>query len=239
MACEFGLAPSRDSLLGRFPDLADALAQHLAIESALGSAEPETWGSAATSNGAAMLAPISETTPAPVPGYDLLEMIGQGGMGIVYRARDTALDRDVAVKLLRNNYPVEGPAAGRFLSEARVTGAWSIWASRRSPSRYPGRRSAIPGDETDPRPHPCGTAREQPMETFELPRFVQVFEQVCQAVGYAHGRGVIHRDLKPANIMVGAFGEVQVMDWGLAKELAAADPDRRRRSMTRRQATRM
>src|SRR5262249_50784333 len=53
----------------------------------------------------------------------------------------------------------------------------------------------------------------------ELPRFVEIFAQVSQAVAYAHARGVIHRDLKPANVMVGAFGEVQVMDWGLAKVL--------------------
>src|SRR5262249_38730346 len=53
----------------------------------------------------------------------------------------------------------------------------------------------------------------------DLPRLVQIFEQVCQAVGYAHARGVIHRDLKPANVMVGSFGEVLVMDWGLAKVL--------------------
>jgi eukaryotic-like serine/threonine-protein kinase len=51
----------------------------------------------------------------------------------------------------------------------------------------------------------------------ELPRFLAVFEQVCQTVGFAHSKGIVHRDLKPANIMVGAFGEVQVMDWGLAK----------------------
>jgi serine/threonine-protein kinase len=53
----------------------------------------------------------------------------------------------------------------------------------------------------------------------DLPRFLGIFEQVCQTMAYAHAQGVIHRDLKPSNIMVGAFGEVQVMDWGLAKVL--------------------
>src|SRR5205823_9733757 len=56
----------------------------------------------------------------------------------------------------------------------------------------------------------------------ELPRFLKIFEQVCQTVAYAHSRRVIHRDLKPLNIMVGAFGEVQVMDWGLAKVMGKA-----------------
>src|SRR4029077_21253631 len=65
----------------------------------------------------------------------------------------------------------------------------------------------------------AGQTLAEEMKTADRPRLLQVFTQVCQAVGFAHNRGVVHRDLKPANIMVGAFGEGQVMDWGLAKDL--------------------
>jgi WD40 repeat protein/serine/threonine protein kinase len=162
-------------------------------------------------------------TPAGPPGYELLDEVGRGGMGVVYRARDLALGRDVAVKILADRYPLDSPAAQRFLGEARITGQL----------QHPG----IPavhqvGSLPDGRPFLAmklikGCTLEAVLKSrvdpsAERGRLLAVFEAVCQAVGYAHAHGVIHRDLKPANVMVGAFGEVQVMDWGLAKVLGEA-----------------
>jgi serine/threonine protein kinase len=163
--------------------------------------------------------------PASPPGYELRDEIGSGGMGVVYRARDTALDRDVAVKLLAERYPADSPAAQRFLSEARITGQLQhpgIPAVHQVGARADGRpflaMKLIKGQTLEA----LLTARADP--SAQRGRFVAVFEQICQAVGYAHAHRVIHRDLKPANVMVGAFGEVQVMDWGLAKVLGQETP---------------
>jgi tetratricopeptide (TPR) repeat protein/tRNA A-37 threonylcarbamoyl transferase component Bud32 len=162
---------------------------------------------------------------ASPPGYELIDEIGHGGMGVVYRARDTTLDRDVAVKLLSDHYPADSPAAHRFLCEARITGQL----------QHPG----IPavhqvGTLADGRPFLAmklikGSTLESilkhpPDPAADRGRLLAIFETVCQAVGYAHAHRVIHRDLKPANVMVGAFGEVQVMDWGLAKVLGEEKP---------------
>jgi tetratricopeptide (TPR) repeat protein len=155
-----------------------------------------------------------------MPGYDLLQEVGRGGMGIVYRACDVALHRDVAVKLLSERYPADSPAAQRFLNEARITGQL----------QHPG----IPavhhvGTLADGRPFLAmkliqGRTLESILKQRTDPsadrgQMLAIFEAVCQAVGYAHAHRIIHRDLKPDNVMVGAFGEVQVMDWGLAKVL--------------------
>jgi tetratricopeptide (TPR) repeat protein len=146
-------------------------------------------------------------------------------MGVVYRARDVALRRDVAVKLLNSRFSPDSPAGRRFVVEAQIT----------AQLQHPG----IPavhevGCLPDGRPFLAmklvrgrtldDLLKERADPSVELGRYQGVIEQVCQAVGYAHAHGVIHRDLKPANIMVGAFGEVQVMDWGLAKSMGRDRP---------------
>jgi serine/threonine-protein kinase len=152
--------------------------------------------------------------------FELGEELARGGMGIVYRARDDSLGRDVAVKVLHERYPVDSLVGQRFLDEARIT----------AQLQHP----AIPpvfevGRLADDRPYLAmklikGRTLEEYLHERSSPaadrgRFLSVFQQVCQAVGYAHSRHILHRDLKTANVMVGAFGEVQVMDWGLAKVL--------------------
>jgi WD40 repeat protein len=163
--------------------------------------------------------------PTNPPGYELLDELGHGGMGVVYCARDVALERDVAVKLLSERYAADSLAAQRFLSEARINGQL----------QHPG----IPavhqvGILADGRPFLAmklikGSTLEAILKHRADPaadrgRLLTIFEAVCQAVGYAHAHRVIHRDLKPANVMVGAFAEVQVMDWGLAKVLGEEKP---------------
>jgi tetratricopeptide (TPR) repeat protein len=153
--------------------------------------------------------------------YELLQEIGHGGIGVVFRGRDRHLGRELAVKVLREAYRDRADARHRFIEEARVG------SQLQHPAIVPVYEQ---GWYVDRRPfltmklvegHTLAALlneRADPSE--DLPRMLGIFEQVCQAMAYAHARGVVHRDLKPANIMVGAFGEVQVMDWGFAKVLA-------------------
>jgi WD40 repeat protein/tetratricopeptide (TPR) repeat protein len=174
------------------------------------------------------IAVATTVTPLSPPGYELLDLVGHGGMGVVYRARDLAFDRDVAIKLLSERYPAGSPAAQRFLSEARITGQLQhpgIPAVHQIGTLADGRpflaMKLIKGStlETILKQRSDPSAERGPAEGG-----LAIFEAVCQAVGYAHAHRVIHRDLKPANVMVGAFGEVQVMDWGLAKVLGEETP---------------
>jgi serine/threonine protein kinase len=165
--------------------------------------------------------PSSRELPAASSGQDRYQFLGEiarGGMGAVLKGRDTDLGRDLAVKVLLEKHRDNPGFIRRFVEEAQIGGQL----------QHPG---IVPvyelGCFDDRRPfftmklvkgHTLAAllaSRRQPAE--DRPRFLSVFETVCQTMGYAHARGVIHRDLKPGNVMVGSFGEVQVMDWGLAK----------------------
>lgn len=151
--------------------------------------------------------------------YEVAEELGRGGMGAVYRAYDRALDRDVAVKVLARA-ELDPRANERLQREARI-------AAR---LEHPG---IVPvydvGLLDDGRPFYVmklvAGARLDAVIASELAtdERVDVFLRICDAVAYAHARGVVHRDLKPENVRVGAFGEVQVLDFGVAKVLAAGE----------------
>jgi CHASE3 domain sensor protein len=165
---------------------------------------------------------FSTVPPSDNAGRNLLyEEIGHGGIGRVLRGRDPELRRDLAVKVLHDRYRGNVTVERRFVEEAQIGGQL----------QHPG---IVPVHElgrfADGRPYftmklikgrtLADLLNDRQGVFHEQGRFLGIFEQVCQTVAYAHSKGVIHRDLKPANVMVGAFGEVQVMDWGLAKVLA-------------------
>jgi WD40 repeat protein len=149
-------------------------------------------------------------------------------MGVVYRARDIKLDRLVALKMIRSdlNAGLKDRTASfdigrRFRKEARIAsqlqhpGIPPVYELEKLPDGRPYlAMKLIEGDELSK------LLRDRVSPAHDLPRFLTIFQQICQTLAYAHSRGVLHRDLKPKNVMVGAFGEVQVMDWGLGKTLS-------------------
>jgi hypothetical protein len=145
--------------------------------------------------------------------YEILEVIGRGGMSTVHRARDRVLDRDVAVKVL--DEPLADPVlAGRLESEARVL------ARLEHPAIVPVHDLGVLPDRRPYYVMKLVRGRDLAAAVAAEPSLhgrLRLFERICEAVAFAHARGVVHRDLKPSNVMVGAFGEVLVLDWGLAK----------------------
>ena len=151
----------------------------------------------------------------------LLGEVARGGMGVIIKGRHSDLGRDLAVKVLLEQHRQKPDLIRRFVEEAQISGQL----------QHPG---VVPvyelGTLADHRPYFAMKLvkgrtlavlleeRSGPAE--DWPRLLGIFEQVCLTMAYAHVWGVIHWDLKPSNIMVGSFGEVQVMDWGLAKVMS-------------------
>jgi len=170
----------------------------------------------------AALARLAEAVEAPeLEGtkYELRGRVGRGGMGTVWRAFDRELGREVALKVMNGPDPRPG-------GEARLRTEAQVLARLEHPGLVPvhdlgtlpdGRlfyaMKLVRGRRLDEH------VREMPSRAARL----RVFERICDAVAFAHAHGVIHRDLKPQNVMVGPFGEVLVLDWGVAKVLA--DPE--------------
>ncbi|MEE8106363.1 MAG: serine/threonine-protein kinase [Planctomycetota bacterium] len=152
--------------------------------------------------------------------YQVLGEIARGGVGIVFKGRDKNLGRNVALKVLRPRHSDNAEVVQRFLEEAQIGGQL----------QHPG---IVPiyglGLQDDGRPYfamklikgetLAVMLNDRASPDVDRRRFLGIFEQICQTLAYAHSRGVVHRDLKPANVMVGNFGEVQVVDWGFAKVL--------------------
>jgi serine/threonine protein kinase len=149
--------------------------------------------------------------PAGTDRYEFREEIGRGGMGIVYRAVDRELGRDVAIKVLSAG---TAGIAERLRQEARILGRLE----------HPG---ILPihdiGTFADGRLfYVMKLVRGERLDRYaargvSIAERLRIVDRLCDAVAFAHAQGVIHRDLKPENVMIGAFGEVLVLDWGVAK----------------------
>lgn len=153
-----------------------------------------------------------------------LEKLGQGGMATVYRVLDKSLGRDVAMKVLVDG---DEEAEARFLREAKIT----------SRLQHPGIPPVFEVSmNADGQPYFLmkvveGRTLGEYIEDYHgrgcppeaLRPLLEVLVKVAEAVAYAHNQDIIHRDLKPENVMIGQFGEVMVMDWGIAKKVGEAD----------------
>lgn len=241
-ALEAGLPLNRQEFLARHADIALDLTEGL---------EALEWMQIALHQVKPAAVDLRELVGDQVGDYKILEEIGRGGMGVVYRGHDAGLDRVLAIKVLLNEHEKNTELVKRFLEEARIMGQLQHpgvapihevgWLKDGRPffsmkqikgqtlaellkGQEPaakGQESGIRNQKTEP-----GTSAtdKSPSTQHATPsthhaQFLPIFEQICQTVAFAHSRGILHRDLKPANVMVGAFGEVQVMDWGLAKQM--------------------
>jgi serine/threonine protein kinase len=219
-----GEVPRAGDYHDRFPALDAAWLAGQVATSPAGEADQSERGSAAASNEAGTLpspgpSPEGAAGKGPViPGYEILGKLGQGGMGVVYKARQVRLNRVVALKVLRDGILAGPEQLARFQGEARAVARL----------QHPDIVQIYEVGEHEGRPYLAlelvdgGSLAEKlngtPLPPAEAARFV---ETLARATHHAHRQGIIHRDLKPANVLLTAGGTPKITDFGLAKDLEA------------------
>src|SRR5262245_45481251 len=165
---------------------------------------------------------------APLPAgerYQVVRLHAQGGLGEVHLAEDAELHRPVALKTIQDEHAADPAARRRFLREAEVAarlqhpGIVPVYGLTVDAAGRPAYAMRFiegePLSEAVRRFHAAGAR----FDSSAFRQLLQHFVAVCNAVAYAHSRGVVHRDLKPANVMLGRFGETLVVDWGVARTI--------------------
>ncbi|MBK8978767.1 MAG: SUMF1/EgtB/PvdO family nonheme iron enzyme [Planctomycetes bacterium] len=212
-ALDSGFAAARESARRSFPSVLDLVQERTGARPSVCLRDVDPVGSTP------MLVPLGPGDARSAGKYVVHGILGHGGVGTVHRGHDQDLGRDVAMKFLHAKYANQPAILQRFVEEAQIGGQL----------QHPG---IVPVYE-------LGIAGGRPFFAMKLVKgktlarklaersspaadrrtFLSIFEDVCQTMAYAHARGVVHRDLKPANVMIGSFGEVQVVDWGMGKVL--------------------
>jgi serine/threonine protein kinase/predicted negative regulator of RcsB-dependent stress response len=160
------------------------------------------------------------------PKYKIVTTIARGGMGVIMQARDLRIRRTVAIKVMKTATQFSRENVLRFIDEAQLTGqlehpnivpVYELGLDEQGETFYT--MKYVRGITLDEvlrglRNNNAKMARKYPLGTL-----LTIFQKICDGVAYAHAKGVVHRDLKPENVMIGAYGEVLVMDWGLAKNV--------------------
>jgi eukaryotic-like serine/threonine-protein kinase len=156
--------------------------------------------------------------------YHERELLGEGGMGRIYLCRDDRVGRDVAMKVLRRKYAKQPDTLARFVREARIQGQLEHPSivpvydlMRRANGDVSFTMKRVRGKTIEQIVDALARKDKAVLEQYPRRKLLRNFAAACLAVDFAHTRGVLHRDLKPSNIMLGDYGEIYVMDWGLSK----------------------